>query len=137
MSGFTRSASLAAAVALLFGLGCAMGASRGPGPDASRSAEDSVVARVQNDSYYNLTVYVGDDARRDRLGDVSSFGSGRFRVPSDMVYRGGQIQFFADPVGDTFLYRSIPVSVSPGQIVEWKVKIDPAQTRGAIMVLNG
>lgn len=137
MSGLTRTASVAAAVALLFGWGCATGGSRDPAPEASRSAEDSVVARVQNDSYYNLTVYVGDDARRDRLGDVRSFGSGRFRVPSDMIYRGGQIQFFADPVGDTFLYRSIPVSVSPGQVVEWKVKIDPAQTRGAIMVLNG
>lgn len=135
MRGSLRSAALAV-TALLFAAGCALTGS-GPGTQSdSRSADEPVTATVINDSYYNLSVFVGNDTRRDRLGRVSSFGSGTFQIPKSMVWQGGEIRLFADPVGDTFLYRSVPVVVKPGQVVEWTVKIDPAQTRGAIMVLN-
>lgn len=135
MSSTVRSAVLSLGLASLVAACATVGS---PPRDQRTSAPqpDSVLATVVNDSYYNLTVYVADDTRRDRLGEISSFGEAVFELPEDFIYRAGQIRLFADPVGATFLYRSAAVSVGRGQYVEWTVKIDPDQSRATIRVLN-
>lgn len=130
-----RSAVLSLVLATLL-TACAAAGSRQQDQRTGAATADSVVATVVNDSYYNLTVYIADDARRDRLGEISSFGEAVFELPEDFVSRSGQIRLFADPVGATFLYRSAAVSVTRGQYVEWTVKIDPDQSRATIRVLN-
>lgn len=123
------------AVVLLLLTSCSLTAAR-EGGSKGGGDPDMVLAQVQNDSYYNVTVYVGDDSRQDRLGDIPSFGSAEFTVPSSMISRATEIRLFADPVGETFLYRSIPVVVSPGELVQWTIKIDRDQTSATIMVLE-
>lgn len=130
-----RSAVLSLVLATLLAA-CSAAGPRQQDQRRGAASSDSVVATVVNDSYYNLTVYVADDTRRDRLGQIPSFGEAVFQLPEDFIYRSGRIRLFADPVGATFLYRSAAVSVGRGQYVEWTVKIDPDQSRATIRVLN-
>ena len=93
------------------------------------------MARVSNESWYTISVYVVDSGRRQRLGSVSSYESSSFEIPEDMVILSGQIQMLADPVGSTTIYRSSPVLVGPGQVVNWTVQNNPNHTYASITVM--
>ncbi|MFB6240807.1 MAG: hypothetical protein ABEJ46_04505, partial [Gemmatimonadota bacterium] len=92
---------------------------------AEQEERETTVARVSNDSWFNIQVYVTDQGRREQLGTVSSYQSATFEVPAGMVKTSGEIQLLADPVGSTRTYRSSPVMIGPGQVVKWTVQNDP------------
>ena len=131
-----RTAASIVAVSLL--AGCSLVGAGSPSmaeemtPDREENA--TTVARVSNQSWFNVRVYVADSGRRQSLGSVSSYRTTTFEVPRDMVHSSGQIQMQADPVGSTEYYRSTPVLIGPGQVVKWTVQNDPSQTYSSIVV---
>ncbi|MDP2496733.1 MAG: hypothetical protein Q8W44_01955 [Candidatus Palauibacterales bacterium] len=133
------SAAILAVSALPFLAGCSLVGAGAPSMAESESAEQEesgpATARVANDSWYNISVYVVDSGRRQRLGSVPSYESSSFEIPEDMVSSSGQIQMLADPVGSTTTYRSSPVLVGPGQMVKWTVQNNPSQTYASITVM--
>lgn len=105
---------------------------------ASADREDEsqpTTAQVSNESWYNISVYVVDSGRRQKLGSVSSYESASFEIPADMVNASGQIQMLADPVGSRTTYRSSPVLIGPGQVIKWTVQNNPSQTYASITVM--
>lgn len=120
--------------------GCSLvGAGTPSGAEPSSSADERdrdapTVATVGNESWFNIRVYVADGGRRQQLGSVSSYDSATFEIPRDMVHTSGQVQLLADPVGSTRTYRSSPVTIGPGQVVQWTVQNDPSQTYSSIFV---
>lgn len=118
--------------------GCSLvgaGAPSGVQDEAARQQEDQpTVAEVSNDSWFNIRVYIADQGRRERLGSVSSYESSSFEVPTDIVRTSGEIQLLADPVGSTVTYRSSPVLIGAGQLIQWTVQNDPSQTYSSITV---
>ncbi len=131
-----RTTTAVLAVALL--AGCSVIGGAGSPSMAEGMEEDeedrATTARVTNDSWYNIRVYVADQGRRQSLGSVSSYESSTFEVPRDMVDTSGEIQLLADPVGSTTNYRSSPVLVGPGQVVQWTVQNSRSQTYSSITV---
>jgi len=131
-----RTAASILAVSLL--AGCSLVGAGSPSmademsPD--RDEDATTVARVSNQSWYNVRVYVVDSGRRQSLGSVPSYRTTTFEMPRDMVRSSGQIQMLADPVGSTEHYRSSPVLVGPGQVVKWTVQNDRSQTYSSIVV---
>lgn len=133
------SAAILAVSAIPLLAGCSLVGAGSPSMAESGSAEQEesqpATAQVANDSWYNISVYVVDSGRRQRLGSVSSYESSSFEIPEDMVNSSGQIQMLADPVGSTTTYRSSPVLVGPGQVVKWTVQNNPSQTYASITVM--
>mgnify|MGYP006293178133 CR=1 FL=1 len=132
-----RTSAAILAVPLL--VGCSLVGAGTPGTAETASAgqqEDRETrARVNNESWYNVRVYAADGSRRVSLGSVGSFETATFVVPSGMVAAADRIQLLADPVGSTTTFRSSPVLVRPGDVVEWTVHNDPGQTYNAIRVM--
>lgn len=133
------SAAILAVSAIPLLAGCSLVGAGSPSMAESAAAEQEesqpATAQVANDSWYNISVYVVDSGRRQRLGSVSSYESSSFEIPEDMVNSSGQIQMLADPVGSTTTYRSSPVLVGPGQVVKWTVQNNPSQTYASITVM--
>lgn len=139
MTSLRASAAILAVSALPLLAGCSLVGAGAPSMAESASAEEqedaTTVAKVSNDSWYNIQVYVVDSGRRQQLGSVASYQSSTFEIPRDMVNTSGQIQMLADPVGSTTNYRSSPVLIGPGQVVKWTVQNDPSQTYASITVM--
>lgn len=139
MKSLRTSAAILAVSALPLLAGCSLVGAGAPSMAEGASADQEkqtrpTTAQVSNDSWYNISVYVVDSGRRQRLGSVPSYESSTFRIPQDMVQSSGQIQLFADPVGSTTTYRSSPVLIGPGQVVTWTVQNDASQTYNSITV---
>lgn len=135
-----RSAAILAFSAIPLLAGCSLVGAGGPSmaETASEDREEEsqpATAQVANESWYNISVYVVDSGRRQRLGNVSSYESSSFEIPADMVSSSGQIQMLADPVGSRTMYRSSPVLVGPGQVVKWTVQNNASQTYASITVM--
>lgn len=130
-----RTTTALLAVATLAGCSVIGAGSPSMAEDMEDEEEDrATMARVTNDSWFNIRVYVEDQGRRQVLGSVSSYESSTFEVPSDMVNTSGEIQLLADPVGSTTNYRSSPVLVDAGQLVQWTVQNSRSQTYSSITV---
>lgn len=132
-----RTSTAVLAVSLL--VGCSLTGAGAPSmaesASADREEDRTTVAQISNDSWFNIGVYVVDSGRRHKLGSVPSYESLTFEIPWDMVSGSGQVQLLADPVGSTTLYRSSPVLIGPGQVVQWTVQNDRSQTYSSIRVM--
>lgn len=139
MNTLRTSAAILAVSSLPLLAGCSLVGAGAPSmaesPSADEQEDEATMARVSNDSWYNIRVYVVDAGRRQQLGSVGSYESSTFEIPRDMVDTSGEIQMLADPVGSTVGYRSSPVLIGPGQVVKWTVQNSRSQTYASISVM--
>lgn len=84
-------------------------------------ADGSASAFVLNSGDGSYTVYVVNSTGRVRLGFVEPLGSGRFRVPGNMVLAGGSFTLQAEGRGSSPNFQSEPFIVQPGYIVNWRL----------------
>ena len=72
---------------------------------------------VQNQGFYDMTVYVIRSGQRIRLGQVSGNSTATFELPRTVVNPGLPIRFQADPIGGNKTPFSQEIGVSPGDTV--------------------
>lgn len=111
---------LVGALSVSLGAACPLRPGRELDPSECLATEFADVAvRVQNDNYYDATIYAASDNTRERLGVVGGLSTEtfRFRWKSDRVYF--VIQLLA--VGS---YASDGMTVNPGDELELRVRPD-------------
>lgn len=84
-------------------------------------ADGSASAYVLNRSSNGIMVYVMSSAQRYRLGFVDPMSSGRFKIPGQMVLRGGSFNLIAEGRGVGGDYFSDPFVIQPGYIANWRL----------------
>jgi hypothetical protein len=98
---------------LLIALGACAGRRRDEGPAMRRET----LLRVENQSWYDMNVYVLRGSQRIRLGTVSASSSEIFTLPPDVVGSGIPLRFLVDPVGSQRTPISEEISVFPGETI--------------------
>lgn len=81
-----------------------------------RPADVEIV--VENNLWQDVTIYALRRGSRVRLGTVISMNTGRFTLPVG-VAGAHELILIADPVGSRETFRSEPVMVDAGDIIEW------------------
>lgn len=79
---------------------------------------------VQNQSFYEMTVYAIRSGMRIRLGQVPGNSTQTFEIPRNLVNPGVPIRFMADPVGSNRTPYSQEIGVHPGDTL--KLRIPPS-----------
>ena len=94
----------------------------GPACAGNRSAEPvdpnaPAFVEVQNQSFYDMTVYVVRSGSRTRLGMVNGNSTAVFEIPRTFVNPGLPIRFMADPIGSSRTPFSQEIPVNPGDTI--------------------
>jgi hypothetical protein len=110
-----------AAFAALFvsGLAVLSSCSKTPAPPVDPMSPAYV--EVQNQSFYDMTIYAHRAGMRVRLGQVSGHSTATFELPRNLVNPGVPIRFQADPVGSQVTPFSQEIGVNPGDTVVLRI----------------
>jgi hypothetical protein len=77
--------------------------------------------QVENQSFYDMTVYAVRSGMKIRLGIVSGNTTAMFEIPRSLVSPGLPIRFMADPVGSSRTPFSEEIGVSPGDTLVLRI----------------
>lgn len=100
-----------AAVTVLTAPGCAKM------PPASVDPMAPAMLEVDNQSFYDMNVYVLRNGMRIRLGTVPGNGRAVFELPRTVVGLGIPVRFVADPIGSSRAPYSEEIAIAPGDTV--------------------
>jgi hypothetical protein len=95
---------------------------------------DVVTLSIVNHNRLDVVIYNVADGHRDRLGDVTAATTRNFTLHMNR-FPAGEIQLYADPIGQLTGQRSESVRPLPGQTVEWTLESD--LQRSFISIKNG
>ena len=92
---------------------------------SSRQADDAVpppargpaTVEVDNRGFADMTVYVVDGGRRERLGVASGHSTTSFTIPARLVRDVTTLKFICDPIGGSALPVTEEILVEPGDVV--------------------
>ena len=112
----SRSLAVAGLAAILMGLPAC---GKGPAPEVN--PREPAYVQVENQAFYDMTVYAWRSGMRVRLGIVSGNSTAMFEVPRTMVNPGLPIRFQADPIGSSRTPFSQEISVSPGDTLVLRI----------------
>lgn len=76
---------------------------------------------VENQSFYDMTVYIVRSGARVRLGTVSGNSTVLLEIPRTYVNPGLAIRFMADPIGSTRTPYSQEIAVWPGDTIRLRI----------------
>jgi hypothetical protein len=82
------------------------------------------VLLVDNQAFWDMTIYVIEGARRVRLGLATGHAQTKFPLPKYLVRSITSIRFMADPIGSNRTPVSDQITVTPGD--EVTLRIPPA-----------
>lgn len=77
--------------------------------------------QVENQSFYDMTIYAVRSGMKIRLGMVSGNTTAMFEIPRTLVSPGLPIRFQADPVGGSRTPFSEEIGVSPGDTLVLRI----------------
>lgn len=106
---FAGAHSLASALLLLLVLAACAGNPR------DQEAGEGATARVENQSWSEMTIYAVAGGHRVRLGSVNANSTAVLRIPAGVVGLGRTLTFVADPLGSSRTSRSFEIYVAPGE----------------------
>jgi hypothetical protein len=87
----------------------------------ANSAEPTTTVVVENQSTFEMTVYVVRGAERVRLGTSRPITETRFRIPAGIVFGPTTLRFQADPIGSTRAPITQEIVVTPGDQVRLRI----------------
>jgi hypothetical protein len=94
----------------------------------ARAEQDSwngeMTVRVVNHSWLDVTVYLLQGTRRDRIGSATATSTTTFRISLRRLTSGGEYRLFGDPVGSRTTVRSEPLHAQDGDVVTWTLEDD-------------
>ena len=76
---------------------------------------------VQNQSFYDMTVYAYRGGSRVRLGTVTGNTTHVFTIPKSLVNPGMPLRFLADPIGGGRAPYSEEIVVNPGDTLVLRI----------------
>lgn len=76
---------------------------------------------VQNQSFYDMTVYVYRGGARIRLGTVSGNSTQVFEIPRSIANPGIPVRFMADPIGGARTPYSEEITILPGETIVLRI----------------
>lgn len=120
---FARQLGSVTALALLCVAAACGHGRRAQGDDAQapEPEPEPAAVHVENRTWSDLTIYLLRSSSRIRLGFVTSMDTVTFTLRDEWV-RGGPLRLVADPIGDLAEFASEPLSLRPGDWVEWRVE---------------
>lgn len=105
--------------------------SHNPQPDIDDGSRDPIVVHVKNENFLDMNVFAVASGATRRLGTVTGNGSGEFNVPWSFGSASGLV-LVAQPIGSRGSASSPSLSVSPGQVIEFKVGSTLRQTTATV-----
>jgi hypothetical protein len=81
-------------------------------------AVEPTYARITNQSWLDMNVYVLRSSQRIRLGTVGANQTQRFRLPQNLIFGATPLRFLVDPIGSSRTAQSFEIVVSPGDEVQ-------------------
>jgi len=109
----------AIASSLLFFLAIG-GCHRGPFNNAPAGTQGAVGLVVQNQNFYDMDVYVVSEGLATRIGDVGGNSSAHFTLDPSF-FPSNEFRIIATPVGGNGRASSGPLSVGPGQTINFTI----------------
>lgn len=95
----------------------------GVGAAAAESGNSGAVTlRIVNHSWLDVTVYLQQGTRRDRIGTATATSTTEFHVPLRRIADGGDYRLFGDPIGSRETVRSEPLHAQDGDVVTWTLE---------------
>jgi len=89
---------------------------------AEAGSNGSVTLRIVNHSWLDVTVYLQQGTRRDRIGTATATSTTEFHVPLRRIADGGDYRLFGDPIGSRETVRSEPLHAQDGDVVTWTLE---------------
>jgi hypothetical protein len=119
------------ALALSALLGAMAGCHQSVGARAAEGGgvpEGEVTVRVVNHSWLDVTVYIVQGTRRERLGSATATSTTTFTVALRRLANGGEYRLLGDPVGSRTTVRSEPLLAQDGDVVTWTLEDNLARS---------
>ncbi|HEX6308689.1 MAG TPA: hypothetical protein VFZ69_10905 [Longimicrobiales bacterium] len=121
-------------LAMALGLGLAVAGCASETDDTPKNAfgEGTATVVVQNNNWADMTVYAVRNGLRMRLGMVVSMGAQRFKLPRNALGGAGDLRLLADPIGSDAVFRTQPLLVAPGQLIEFTLQNNLAHSTSTV-----
>ncbi len=114
-----RNSRIAATAALILLLGAC--STKGSQNQATLPERQTRV-EVTNHNWSDMRIYVVRAGNRFRLGMVSTMETQVFQLPRALSSYTGGLQLVADPIGSREFHMTQPLSITPGQLVSFKIE---------------
>ncbi len=89
----------------------------GAAADPSPEIRPITIARITNNHWLDIRVYVVQAGARQRIGTVGAFDTQLFELPRHVTEARG-LQFYVNAIGSRQSYQTDLILVRPGQIIE-------------------
>ena len=90
-----------------------------PQPEtATRTEDQTAIVQVTNNNWADMVIYVVRGGARFRLGTAPSLSTVELNLPRSLVDGTGEVELAADPVGSDRVFRTGPIHVAAGQLIE-------------------
>jgi hypothetical protein len=102
---------------------------QGVGAAAAESGyTGSVTLRIVNHSWLDVTVYLQQGTRRDRIGTATATSTTEFHVALRQISSGGDYRLLGDPIGSRQTVRSEAIHAQDGDVVTWTLEDNLARS---------
>src|ERR687894_11630 len=95
------------------------------------AAVEPTYARITNQSWLDMNVYVLRSSQRIRLGTVGANQTTRFTLPANLIFGATPLRFLADPIGSNRTAQSFEIVVSPGDEITLTIPPGVSRARAA------
>lgn len=90
-------------------------------PASQADPREAAFVEVENQGFYDVTIYILRSGVRTRLGNVPGNSTKVFEIPRTFVNPGIPIAFMADPIGSGRTPYSQEIPVFPGQTIGLRI----------------
>lgn len=102
---------------------------RSVGEAAAESGYNGAITlKVVNHAWLDITVYLLQGSRRDRIGVATATSTSTFHIPLRQLSAGAEYRLFGDPVGSRQTVRSEALHAHDGDVVTWTLEDDLARS---------
>src|SRR5437868_11479446 len=117
-------------LALLLAAAClTVACHQGVGATAAEAGySGSMTLRIVNHSWLDVTVYLQQGTRRDRIGTATATSTTEFHVAVRSIANGGDYRLFGDPIGSRQTVRSEPLHAQDAAAVTWTLEDNLARS---------
>jgi len=111
-------------LALLLAAAClTVACHQGVGATAAEAGySGSMTLRIVNHSWLDVTVYLQQGTRRDRIGTATATSTTEFHIGLRQISSGGDYRLLGDPIGSRQTVRSEALHAQDGDVVTWTLE---------------
>ena len=115
------------AISCLTAVACRHGTNVGAAA-AESGYNGAVTLRIVNHSWLDVTVYLQQGTRRDRVGTATAASTTEFHVALRQMSSAGDYRLLGDPIGSRQTVRSEALHAQDGDVVTWTLEDNLARS---------